>query len=137
MYRGLVVLVFARTFDDNLASLVKEIDRVIDENPDTRIGSYVNFLGDDLKRLKNDAAKFGDKHKIKHVPLVVPLRNKQGPKRLKIHPDAEVTVIIYQMKSHNAGEPNKVVKVNYAFGKGDLKDEGITAVVVDIERHLP
>ena len=130
MYRGLVVLVFARTFDENLASLVKEIDRVIQQNPKKNVGSYVNFLGDDFERLKTAAAEFGEKHKIKHVPLVVPGDFKDGPKRMRIHADAQLTVIIYQLT------PGRVVKANHAIGKGGLNPKAVTAVITDIEKHL-
>ena len=131
MYTGLVVLVFARTFDDDLASLVKKIDRLIQKNAKKRIGSYVTFLGDDFERLQTRAAKFGEKHKINHVPLVVFGGVKDGPKRLRIHPDAQVTVIIYQMI------PGKVVKANHAFRKGSLNPKAVKAVITDIEKHLP
>jgi len=49
---------------------------------------------------------------------------------MRIHADAQVTVIIYQM------QPSKVVKANHAFGKGSLNPKAITAVMTDIEKHL-
>ena len=118
-----------------MASLVKEIDRVVKENGNPKkVASYVNFLGDDFERLKTAAAEFGKKHKIKHIPLVVPGGPKIGgsvPKRMKIHVDAEVTVIIYQLI------PGKVVKANHAFRKGSLNPKADTAIITDIEKHLP
>lgn len=114
-----------------MASLVKQIDRLIKQNPKKEVGSYVNFLGDDLKQLKTAAAEFGEKHKINHVPLVVPWKFKDGPKQTRIHPDAQVTVIIYQMY------PDKVVKANHAIEKGGLDRKAIEAVIADIEKYLP
>ena len=119
-----------------MASLVKEIDRVIQANPNKKVGSYVNFIGDDFERLKTAATEFGEKHKISQVPLVVPGGPEIGGskywlKPLKINADAEVTVIIYQLA------PGKVVKANHAFGKGSLNATAIAAIVADIERHLP
>ena len=89
-----------------MASLVKKIDQVIQQNPDRlksrsnfRVASYAYFLGDDFERLKIAATEFGKKHKIKHVPLMVDNGSRYGPRRLNLHADAEVTVIIYGMKS--------------------------------------
>jgi len=118
-----------------LASLVKAIDSVIEKKNPTRkysrlrINSYVNFLGDDFEQLKTCAAEFGEKHDIQHVPLVVPAVFENGPERLKVHPDAEVTVVIYQLL------PERIVKANHAFAKDSLDAEAVAAVVSDIEKH--
>ena len=101
----------------------------------TKFGSYVNFLGDDYEQLKTAAAEFGEKHKINHVPLMVPGYFKDGPKRMRIHPDAQVTVIIYQMKAGQM-KASKVVKANHAFAKGSLNRKAVTAVIADIKKHL-
>lgn len=133
-YRGLVVLVFARTFDDGFASLVKEIDQVIEQNEEKEIASYVAFLGDDFDRVKAQAVEFGMRHKFDHVPLVVPFQVNDGPAQLRIHPDAEVTVIVYQLRRER-GE-NKVVMANHAHVHGTLNEDAARAVVADIDMHL-
>ena len=92
--------------------------------------AVVYFLGNDLKQLKTAASDFGKKHKFTHVPLLVSDGSKYGPKRMKLHADAQVTVIIYQMK------PGKVVKANHAYGKGSLNLKAVTTVIADIEKHL-
>ena len=103
---------------------------MIKQNTDKQVGSYVNFIGDDFDWLDINAIAFGEKHGINHVALVVPKAFKNGPKRMRIHPDAQVTVIIYQMK------PGKVVKANHAIKKGSLDRKAIKAVIADIEKHL-
>lgn len=119
-----------------MASLVKAIDSVIEkknptvQNSRTRVNSYVNFLGDDFERLKTSATEFGEKHEIKHVPLVVPANFENGPERLKVHADAEVTVVIYQLL------PERIVKANHAFAKGSLNSKAVAAVIADVEKHF-
>ena len=125
----MVVVVFSRTFDDNLASLVKEIDAVIEKNPEKKIGSYVNFLGDDFDRTKECVIEFDKKHNIKNVALVVPQPTHVGLKRLNIHADAQVTVIVYQMK------PDREIKANHVFTKDTLNRTTIQAVIDDLKKH--
>ena len=50
---------------------------------------------------------------------------------MRIHPDAQVTVIIYEL------HPGRVVKANHAIEKGGLDRKAIRAVIADIEKHLP
>lgn len=127
-----MVLVFARTPGEQLASLVKAIDGIIEQHPEKKINSYVNFLGDRFVPLKSIATEFAKKHQISHVPLVVPVSHyNNGPPRLKLHPDAHTTVIIYELL------PGRVVKANHAIGKDGLDRKAIKAIVADIHRHLP
>ncbi|MBC8357141.1 MAG: hypothetical protein H8E66_34650 [Planctomycetes bacterium] len=114
-----------------MASLVKDIDGIIEKHPEKKIGSYVNFLGDDMEQLTAAAMEFGEKHTFNRVPLLVPHTFKNGPKRLKLHSDAETTVIVYELI------PGRVVKANHAFGVGGLNPTSINAIVADVEKHLP
>ena len=110
--------------------MVKKIGQVIEKHPDKKIGSYVYFIGDDEEYLKANATMFGVKYMINHVALVVPRAFMFWTKRMRIHADAQVTVIIYQLI------PGKIVKGNHAIGKGNLNQEAIDAIIADIESHV-
>ena len=120
-------MVFARKTDDALASLVKQIDKLVAANQDKKMASFVNLLGEDADKLKTNAAAFAKKHEITNVALVVPGDNENGPKSFKINPKAEVTVLIYK---------GFRVKANHALKAGDLNEKTIKAIIADTGKIL-
>ena len=115
-----VVMIFARTADENLAKLLKELDEEIEEHADDKLTGFVNMIGSDAETLKKASADFVAKHGIKRLAFVVPEDTKDGPPDLKISPDADLTVICYK---------GGTVKANHAFAKGALSGDKIDAVV--------
>ena len=120
--------------DDALASLVKQIDKVVAANQDKKMASFVNILGEDADKAQKDAITFAKKHEITNVALVVPRDPKNdpksysnGPKDYKINPKAEVTVLIYK---------GLKVKVNYALAAGELNEKTIKAIIADTGKIL-
>ena len=67
-----MVAVFLRGYDDSVASLVKELDKVIADNKDKKAASFVSFLGDNEEDLHEATKKFGEENSIENVEL--PLR---------------------------------------------------------------
>ena len=120
-------MVFARKTDDALASLVKQIDKLVAANQDKKMASFVNILGEDADKLKQITAAFAKQHEITNVALVVPRDNENGPKSYKINPKAEITVLIYKgMK----------VKANHALAAGELNEKTIKAIIADTGKIL-
>ncbi|MBI1903507.1 MAG: hypothetical protein HYS13_20580 [Planctomycetia bacterium] len=120
-------MVFARKADDNLASLVKEIEKAVGENKDKKLSSFVMLLGDDREKLEADAKKFVETHKITNVPVAVPLESENGPADFGVSPKAEVTVTLYtKMK----------VKASHAYPEGKFDKEAVKAVVADFAKIL-
>ncbi len=118
-------MIFAREISDPLTGLVKKIDETTTANKDKKMGSFVVFLNDDEsleKKLKEMAEKQGLKD------LILSIDNVAGPKGYNISKDADVTVILYTKK--------KVVS-NFAFRKGEMKNEDIDKIVADIPNILP
>jgi len=115
-----VVMVFARSADEKLASFLKKLEEEIEEHADTKLTAFVNMIGTDEENLKTAAAEFVSKHGIKRVAFVVPTQAKDGPENFNIAPDADLTVICYR-----EGE----VKANHAFAAGGLSEEKIDAIV--------
>lgn len=115
-----VVMVFARTADEKLATLLKKVEEEVEEHEDEKMMSFVNMIGGDAESLKQAAADFAAKHDFKRIAFVVPDDAEHGPPDFKIAPDADVTVICYREGK---------VQANHAFPKGGLTDDTIDAVV--------
>lgn len=117
------MFVFAKTPDDTLASLVKEIDKVVEENQGKRVAAVVNFTGprtdDYLAKIK----EFGEKHNIDNVALTVT----SDPDRFRVDDDALVTVMHYK---------NRKVMFNHAAGPEGLKQEDVQKIVEGAKKIL-
>jgi hypothetical protein len=122
-----MVMVFARTTDAGLANLVKQLDKVVAENKDKKMGSFVSLLGDKPDELKSAAKSFVDENKIENIAFVVPQDNKEGPSAYKIDPKADVTVLIYRQGK---------VAANHALPAGALDDDEIKKIVADTSKIL-
>jgi hypothetical protein len=120
-------MVFTRKADDALASLVKKLDAVIADNQDKKLASFVNFLGPDADAAQQSAHAFGTQHNIQHVALVVPKDHENGPDGIPIHPDAEVTVMIYK---------DTRITANHAVPAGELGEARIDAIIADAAKVL-
>ncbi len=117
-----VVMVFSRKADENLATLVKELDKVVADNTEKKAASFLNMLGGDADSQKAAAEKFITETGTKNIAVVVPNDNETGPTNYNISPDAEVTVLIYK--------DAKVVK-NHALAKGALNKDIVKKIIED------
>ena len=121
-----VVSVFTRSLDDNLASLVQQIDKQVGENSGKQMASFVVLLTDDPDGAEAQLKAFAEKNKIKNVPLTI-FDGVAGPEGYKISKDAEVTVNMWVKSS---------TKSNHAFAKGQLNKEAVSTVVSDTSKIL-
>lgn len=117
-------MIFAREVSDSLTSLVKKIDAATVDHSKQHMGSFVVFCNDDegLKEKLKDLAK---KEKLQDIILTID--QPTGPEKYKISKDADVTVILYD---------NRVVKANYAFKKGELKDADIEKILKGVDKMV-
>src|SRR5262245_27024827 len=86
-------MVFAKETGDALASLAKEIDKLVGENQDSKMASFVNVIGEDQDKLEATAKKLGEP--LKNVAVVVPAEYELGTKDFGVSSEAGVTVMIY------------------------------------------
>jgi hypothetical protein len=120
-----VAMIFAREPSPALATLIKKIDAVTENNKNHEMGSFVVFLSDkegldkELKGMAHDAS-------LKKIVLAID--NPAGPEKYKVAKDADVTVVLYN---------ERVVKANYAFKKGQLKEKDIEKIVADVTKIVP
>jgi hypothetical protein len=120
-----VAMVFAREVSPPLTKLIKKIDSETAKNEGCEMGSFVVFLNDKEgldKQLKDVAKDAGIKK------TVLAIDNPAGPKAYNVSKDADVTVVLYT---------NRVVKANYAFKKGELKDKDIEKIIGDVSKIIP
>jgi hypothetical protein len=120
-------MIYARKLDDNLASLVKEFETLVDKNEDKKFAVLVAAIGGDVEELKTSAAEFASNHNISKAIVVVPSEQPDGPKKYGISADAATCVFLYT---------GKKVKAAHILPKDALKADRIATIVADADTIL-
>ena len=120
-----VAMIFARDVNPTVTKLIKKVDEATNKNAKAEMGSFVVFLHEESKDFEAQLKDVAKKENIKSC--VLSIDNPAGPKGYEISKDADVTVVLYT---------DRVVKANYAFKKGELKDKNIDAIVSDLPKIL-
>ena len=110
-----VVNVFAREVNGDLAKLVVEVDKIVEQNKNKNMAAFVTVLAEDADKIAPLLEEIAKKHDIKNVPLTI-FDGESGPGSYKIAKDASVTVLMWS---------GSEVKANVAFGKGQLNAKAI------------
>jgi hypothetical protein len=118
-------MIFARETSDNLTSLVKAIDKKTEENAKKKMGSFVVFCNDSEK-LEGELKDLAKKEKIAKTVLSL-VDSKSGPGGYELHPDADVTVVLYKSRK---------TKAQFAYKKGELKEKDIKAILEALPKIL-
>src|SRR5262249_32160315 len=101
-----VTCVFTREINDEVASLIQQIDTTVGANQSKTMRAFVVLLTNDADAGAKQLADLASSKGIKNVPLTV-FDGTAGPAAYKISKDAAVTVLMW-----NKG----VCKVQDAFG---------------------
>lgn len=117
------VMIFSRTTDERLTSLVKKLDEALAKNEDKQLKAFVNVLGDSKDAADTAAKAFAAKAGSKNVPIVVPDEFANGPENYGINPKAELTIIIASQST---------VVSNHAFEKDAFCESCLDKVVADV-----
>lgn len=120
-----MVMVFTRKPNEQLVSLVKELDQAVEKHSEKDLKAFVNVLGAEREKAEADTKKFAKTSGAKNVPFVVPVESENGPEDYSINPKAEVTVIV-------AAE-GKVV-ATHAFAAGKLDKDAAKAILADVQK---
>ena len=118
-----MVFVFATKPDDSLASLAKEIDKIVEANEEKKLAAVINFIGEPSPELQETIKAFGEKYKIKNVALAIT----KDASAFKISDKAAVTVMHYK---------GKEVKFNHAVAAGKLDKKTVKKIVDGTETIL-
>ena len=119
-------MIFAREISDGLTSLVKKIDDATAKNSKARMGSFVVVCNDDEK-LEGKLKDLAKKEDLKKCVLTL-VDRKAGPGGYTLHPDADVTVVLYNKRKTQA---------QFAYKKGELKDKDIEEILAALPKILP
>lgn len=119
-----MVMVFTRKADDQVATLIKKLDKAVEKNSEKQLKAFVNFVGDDRKESEKRAKRLaGD---TENVPMVVPEESTNGPDNYGINPDAVVTVIV--------AREGKVIASHGYTGTPDSDD--IKEIMSDVHKAI-
>jgi len=121
-----VVSIFTRALTDDLASLVKKIDKSVKKNDEKKMAALVVLLSDDPDTDAKRLEKFAKRHKIENVPLTT-FDGPEGPPSYKISKDAEVTVMMWR---------NQVIASIDAFKKDRLDKKAVRKLVKGVQKIL-
>ncbi|MDX1963291.1 MAG: hypothetical protein SFX18_09070 [Pirellulales bacterium] len=122
-----VVMIFSRQADAKVGKLLTQLDKVVAENTEKKLASFVNLIGDDVEKNKTAMSKMLTDGKVNHIAVVVPDDQQNGPAEYKIAPEAAVTVLIYK---------GGVVAANHAVTADGLNDEAIKSIIADTSKIL-
>jgi hypothetical protein len=106
----------AKTPNDALASLAKQIDKLVADNQEKKLAAVINFTGAPTDDYKAKIAEFGTKHNLKNVALTITA----DAERFKINDQAELTMMYYK---------GKTVKSNHAVVVGGLNAAAVKSIV--------
>jgi hypothetical protein len=118
-----VVMVFASKPSDKLAELVGKIEKAASEAKG-EVGACL-IVTETSDATKASLKKLADKQNFKHVVLAVIDAPKM--KRYALHPDAELTVLLYS---------KQVVRENRALKNGELTDKEVEEISAKTREHF-
>jgi hypothetical protein len=116
--------VIARKTSEPLASLAKQIDQAIADNP--KLKGFVVLINEDEAAGATTLKELAEAQKIENVPLTL-FNEAAGPNAYQISKEAEVTVMMWR---------GSRVQVNRAFGFGKFTADDAKAVAAAIPDFL-
>lgn len=127
---NLVVMVFAKQFDDSERDLYRSVDMLIGKNVDSErkaklLNSVLILLSEHSDQLEKQLKHVPNALGIKYASLAMMLPD--GPPKYNIEKEASVTVIVYEKRR---------VLANYAFKKGELNEKAIKKIVEEVTKFL-
>ena len=99
-----------------MASLAKQIDKLVADNQEKKLAAVINFIGEPTDDYKAKIAEFGTKHNLKNVALTITA----DAETFKVNDQAELTVMLYK---------GKTVKSNHAVAAGGLNAGAVKKIL--------
>lgn len=119
------VAVFARKVNDNVVSLVKQLDAAMEKHEKRNMHAYLTLLGP-KEQVTEQAKEFAAKYEISRLPIVVPADSDRGPADLLLNPEIDVTVMVLHW--------NTEVAANFAVRADDIDEEWIKRVMREVNQ---
>jgi hypothetical protein len=119
-----VVMVLVREVTPELKKLLKGIDELVDAHRAEGLRSFGVFVARDSKALLPAVQTLAFEEKL-HLPLTISAASIEGAAGQNLHPDAELTVILYR---------DQKVTANFAYRAGELTADEIARVLTAVGR---
>ncbi|MDA0282763.1 MAG: hypothetical protein O3B86_05360 [Planctomycetota bacterium] len=118
-----VVLVFIQKTDPEIATLLKAIDAIVDENRVTGLRSFGVLVTDESAQAVPVLQTMAFDEQIR-MPLTAATTAVAGPGCHNLHPSAATTVVLYR---------NQQSIRNFAFAKGEINKGSLAPLLKNIE----
>ncbi len=106
-----------------MASLAKQLDKLVADNNDKKFAAVINFLGQPTDEHHAKVADFATKNGLTHVSLTIA----PEASRMKLSDQAEVTAIYYK---------RKIVKTSRSAAVGGLDDQAVKNIIAGAHEIL-
>jgi hypothetical protein len=121
-----VVSIFARSVDDKLASLLKEVDALVGKNSNKEMAAFLVLMTDDPAGQEEKLKKLAKDNGLKNTPLTT-FEDVNGPRGYRLKKDADITVMMWV---------NGKVQVNESLSQADLTPEKIASLTQNTSKIL-
>jgi len=121
-----VISLFAREITDDLASLVKQIDKTVADNSDAKLAAMLVLLSEDPEADEAKLQDLAERLDIENVPLTI-FDGPTGPANYKLDESAELTVVMWV---------DQEIQVKRPYAAGEFKQASIKDVLQDTAKIL-
>lgn len=120
------VTIFARTVDDKLAALLKEVDALVSKNASKDMAAFLVVMSDDPAAQEDKLKQLAKDNNLKNTPLTT-FEDVNGPRSYRISKDADITVMMWV---------DGKVQVNEIIKQAELTPEKIASVTAQTSKIL-
>ncbi len=121
-----VVMILIQDLDPKIATLLKTIDAIVDDNRVTGLRSFGVLVTDESDRAVPTLQTMAFDERIQ-MPLTAATTTITGPGCHNLHEDAATTVILYR---------DQQAVQNFAFEKDSINDESIASLVQSVKKLI-
>ena len=123
-----VVALFVRDLNDDVVTLVQQVDELVGKNSKQRLAAFVVLLGDDTQASEKRLKEIASKRRLRNVPLTI-YRDKASKltEAYRIAPEASVTALFWEQGK---------VGLNRAYPTSKLTSQQIDEFATSLEGAL-
>ena len=119
-------MVVMQETDPEIATLLKAVDAIVDENRVSGLRSFGVFVTDESDRAVPTLQTMAFDERIQ-MPLTAATTAIAGPSCHNLHEDAATTVILYR---------DQLAVRNFAFEKDSINDESIALLIDGVKKRI-
>lgn len=119
-----VVMVLLRDVVDGVPRLLEEVDRFVDQHRADSVRGFCVLLSENQRTATSTLQTLSFDHRLS-LPLTVAPPQLESPANQNLHPDAAVTVVLYQ---------DQTVQATYGFRAGEVTRERIDDLMAGVRK---